>query len=131
MKDTLTAGLTSTVHYEIDERRVIGFMGEEGRVYATPELVRDIENTCRNLLLPHLDAGEDSVGIRVELDHTAATPFGMWVEITATLTALDGRRAQFEVVAHDPVEPVARASHARFIVDVNKTLARLKKKVER
>ncbi|MBX7233244.1 MAG: hypothetical protein K1X65_02595 [Caldilineales bacterium] len=131
MKDTLAPGLTSTVRYEIDERRVIGFMGDEGRVYATPELVRDIENTCRNLLLPHLDAGEDSVGIRVELDHTAATPFGMWVEITATLTALDGRRAQFEIVAHDPVEPVARAAHARFIVDVNKTLARLKKKVER
>ena len=129
MKDTLVSGLSATVRYEIDEKRVIGFMGEEGRVYATPELVRDIENTCRNLLLPHLDTGEDSVGIRVELDHTAATPFGMWVEITATLTALEGRRALFEVAAHDPVEPVARATHARFIVDVNKTLARLKKKM--
>lgn len=128
MKLTLTPGLTTTARYPIDEKRVIGFMGEEGRVYATPELVRDIENTCRNLLLEHLDTGEDSVGTRIELDHTAATPFGMWAEITATLTALDGRRALFEITARDPVESIATAKHARFIVDVSKTLARVQKK---
>lgn len=131
MKDTLKTGLSTTTRYEIDQGRTISFMGEEGRVYATPELVRDIENTCRDLLLEHLDPGEDSVGTRVELDHIAATPFGMWVEITATLTMLDGRRAGFEITAHDPVEKVAFGKHYRFIVDVEKSIARLKKKVEK
>ena len=56
-------------------------MGEKARVYATPMLVRDIEIACRDLLLEHLDAGEDSVGTRVELDHLAATLMGMKVEL--------------------------------------------------
>ncbi len=61
-------------------------MGEKARVYATPMLVRDIEIACRNLLLDHLDPGEDSVGTRVELDHLAATLMGMKVELTATIS---------------------------------------------
>ena len=43
--------------------------------------MRDIEVACRELLLAHLDAGEDSVGTRVELDHTGATLMGMKVEL--------------------------------------------------
>jgi fluoroacetyl-CoA thioesterase len=77
MKYTLTTGLSTTARYTIDKGRTISFMGEEGRVYATPELVRDVENTCRDFLLEHLDPGEDSVGTRVELDHIAATPIGI------------------------------------------------------
>ena len=58
---------------------------EELRVYATPEMVRDIEITCRELLLKHLDAGEDLVGTHVEVYHTGATPLGevapvVWTE---------------------------------------------------
>jgi fluoroacetyl-CoA thioesterase len=41
---------------------------------------------------------------------------------------LDGRRAGFEITAHDPVEKVALGKHYRFIVDVEKSIARLKKK---
>lgn len=128
MKDTLTPGMSTTVRYTIDEKRTIDFMGEEGRVYATPELVRDIENTCRDFLMEHLDEGEDSVGTRVELDHTAPTLLGMWVEITATLVEVKGRRVAFEITARDPVEEVARGKHNRFIVDVNMSLERLKAK---
>ena len=67
-------------------------MGEDARVYATPMLVRDIEVTCRELLLEHLDPGEDSVGTRVEIDHLAATLLGMKVTINATLAELKGAR---------------------------------------
>ncbi len=66
MKSSLASGLTTTRRITVDRSRTIGFMGEGGRVYATPELVRDVEVTCRNLLLEHLDEGEDSVGTRVE-----------------------------------------------------------------
>jgi predicted thioesterase len=131
MKDTLATGLTTTAHVTIDEARTIHFMGEEGRVYATPELVRDIENTCRDLLLEHLDPGEDSVGVRIELDHVAATLLGMWVEITATVVAVDGRRVTFDLTACDAVEDVARGQHIRFIVDVQKSAARFRQKAEK
>ena len=79
MKPTLAAGVTATIRIEVDRDRTIDFMGEKARVYATPMLVRDIEIACRNLLLEHLDAGEDSVGTRVEVDHLAATLLGMAV----------------------------------------------------
>jgi fluoroacetyl-CoA thioesterase len=130
MKESLATGLTTTHRVTIDLGRTIGFFGEEGRVYATPELVRDIENTCRDLLLEHLDAGEDSVGMRVEVDHLAPTPLGMWVEVSADLVELDGRRATFTISARDPVEAVAQGRHVRYIVDAQKTVARLQKKIQ-
>ena len=80
MKASLAAGVTATTTLVVDRDRTIGFMGEKARVYATPMLVRDIEVACRELLLAHLDPGEDSVGTRIELDHLAPTLIGMPVE---------------------------------------------------
>ncbi|MDX1592599.1 MAG: LysR family transcriptional regulator [Gammaproteobacteria bacterium] len=128
MKESLAKGVTTTTRVDIDAGRTIDFMGEEGRVYATPELVRDIEMTCRNLLLEHLDEGEDSVGTRVEIDHIGATLMGMWVEITVTVSAVEGRAVSFDVTARDNVEDVARGKHNRFVIDVAKTAERLKGK---
>lgn len=128
MKESLKTGLKTTAHITIDEARTIDFMGDEGRVYATPELVRDIENTCRNLLLEHLDPGEDSVGVRIEVDHTAPTLLGMWVEITAEITELDRRRVTFSINGRDEVEDIAHAKHIRFIVDVQKSAERFRQK---
>jgi predicted thioesterase len=128
MKQSLAAGLTTTARIAIDAGRTIDFMGDEGRVYATPELVRDVEMTCRDLLLAHLDAGEDSVGTRVEIDHVGATLLGMHVEITVTVSAVNGRAVSFDVSARDEVEEVARGKHNRFVVDVAKTAERLKGK---
>jgi len=100
-------------------------MGESARVYATPMLVRDIEVTCREMLLAHLDAGEDSVGTRVELDHLAPTLLGMKVRIEVKVAELKGRAVTFEVTAHDGLDAVGRGRHMRFIVDVKQTEARL------
>jgi len=128
MQDSLTVGVTRTAHIDIDIGRTIDFMGDECRVYATPELVRDIEVTCRELLLEHLDEGEDSVGTRVEIDHIGATLMGMWVEITVTVSAVNGRAVSFDVTARDNVEDVARGKHHRFVIDIAKTAERLKGK---
>jgi predicted thioesterase len=128
MKESLTSGVATTSRIAIDEPRTIGFMGDEGRVYATPELVRDIENTCRDFLLQHVEPGEDSVGVHIELAHTAPTLLGMWVEITATVAEQDRRRVTFDIAARDEVEEVARGRHVRFIVDVDKSVERFRRK---
>lgn len=128
MKDTLAAGATLKKTFTIDKPKTIDFMGEELRVYATPAMIWDIENTCRDLTLAHLDTGEDSVGARVETDHLGATLLGMSVEITATVTEVDGRRVSFDVEVHDPLELVGRAKHIRFIVDVDRQKQRLEAK---
>lgn len=131
MKPSLASGVSSTTQLKVDRERTIDFMGEHARVYATPMLVRDIEIACRNLLLQHLDAGEDSVGTRVELDHIAATLLGMAVTLTVTIAEVKGRAVTFEIEGRDSVEPICRGRHARFVVDVKTTEARLVAKAQK
>ena len=128
MKETLRPGVSRTNKITIDKERTIGFMGEEGRVYSTPNLVRDIEHTCRDLILEHGDAGEDSVGIEVSLRHLAPTLPGMTAEITVTVSAVEGRKVTFDVAAKDNLEAISAGTHSRFVVDKAKTLERLKAK---
>lgn len=131
MKTTLTAGIAAKSKFRIDRDRTIDFMGESARVYATPMLVRDIEVTCREFMLEHLDAGEDSVGTRVEIDHLAPTLLGMEVEISVRAAEVKGRAVTFAVEAHDGVDAICRGKHMRFIVDVEQTEARLAAKAQK
>ena len=131
MQATLTTGLENTVTFNVTREQTIDFMGEAARVYATPMLVQDIEIACRNLLLRHLDTGEDSVGTRVAIDHIAATLMGMAVTLTVRIQSLEGRAVVFEIEGRDAVEPIVRGQHARFIVDVAKTAQRLAAKAQK
>ena len=128
MKASLCPGLTRTKQIAIDRDRTIGFMGEEARVYATPRLVSDVEYTCRDFLLEHLDTGEDSVGIEIALRHLAPTLLGMTAEITVKVTAVEGREVSFEVAAKDDLEAISRGTHTRFVVDLAQRIERLKQK---
>ncbi len=125
MKASLAPGVTATSKLTVDRDRTIGFMGEKARVYATPMLVRDVEIACRELLLAHLDPGEDSVGTRIELDHLAATLIGMPVEIKVTVGEVKGRAVTLDVEGRDAIDQICRGRHHRFIVDLKTTEARL------
>lgn len=125
MKDSLKPGLELKKTLTIDESRCIGFMGKEGMVYATPRMVSDVEYACRDFLLSHLDAGEDSVGAHVSIDHLAATPLGLTVEISAKVVEVDRRKVTFEFTVHDPLEQCGRGRHVRFVVETAKSRERL------
>jgi len=127
----LESGLSKTARLNVDTGRTIAFMGDDCRVYATPELVRDVEMTCRELLLEHIDEGRDSVGTRVAIEHLAATPLGMDVSVSVTITAVEGRRVTLAVECRDALDLIARGSHERFIVDIDKTAERIRQKRER
>jgi fluoroacetyl-CoA thioesterase len=131
MKASLQPGVSRVNRITIDRDRTIGFMGEEGRVYATPRLIGDIEYTCRDLILAHADAGEDSVGVEVAIKHLAPTLLGMTVEIMVRVTAVEGRKVTFEVAASDELDETSRGTHTRFVVDVAKTIQRLQAKAAR
>ena len=131
MKPSLQPGLAATRTIEVDESRVINFMGEDCRVYATPRIISDVEYTCRNFLLDHLDPGEDSVGTKVNWEHVGPALLGAKVSISIKLVALDGRRVTFEAAVHDGADAVARGTHERFVVDVQKVRERLLKKKAR
>jgi fluoroacetyl-CoA thioesterase len=128
MKPSLKPGLETKKTITVDEARCIGFMGKEGMVYATPRMVSDVEYTCRDFLLGHLDPGEDSVGAHVSIDHLAATPMGLTVKIEARVAEVDRRKVTFEFTVHDPIEQVGRGKHVRFVVETAKTRERLAQK---
>ncbi len=128
MKPSFTTGVSKTSRIAVDRDRTISFMGEEGRVYATPRMIADMEQTCRDLIVEHADPGEDSVGMEIAVQHLAPTLLGMNVEVTVTVAALEGRKVTFDVSAKDDVEQIGKGRHTRFIVDVNKQVERLKAK---
>jgi predicted thioesterase len=128
MKDSLKPGVSKVRRIIVDSDRTVAFMGEQGRVYATPELCRDIEHTCREALLDHVSPEEDSVGIEIMVRHSAPTLPGMEVSISATVTNVEGRKVSFDVVATDELEPIGTGKHVRFIVDREKTYERLRAK---
>lgn len=128
MKPSLHAGVAAERRIIVDRDRTISFMGEEGRVYATPAMVRDIEHTCRDFILEHLDDDEDSVGTAIAVDHIAATLPGMTVTIRVTVEAVEGRQIRLRVTAEDDLEPIGKGTHARFVVAKSKTFERLKAK---
>lgn len=131
MKDTLETGAVHEAIYDIDKERTISFMGEDLRVYSTPHMVQDIERTCQQFLLPHLDTGEDSVGARVEIDHLGPTLIGQSVRVRAEVVEVEGPRVLLEVNVHDELDHVGRARHIRFVIDKAKQGGRLAKKKAR
>ena len=125
MKSSLKAGLSASKSIQVDEERCIGFMGKEGMVYATPRMVSDVEYACRDFLLEHLDAGEDSVGAHVSIDHLAPTPLGLHVSINILVKEVDRRKVVFQFSVKDPLEEVGRGPHVRFVVETAKPRERL------
>ncbi len=127
---SLHAGTSTERHLLVDRERTISFLGEDLRIYATPRLVDDIEQTCLDYLLSFLDAGENTVGAAVDIRHVGATLLGMSVSISATITRIEGRSVTFNVEVRDDVELVATASHTRVVVNVAKLRSRVQAKAE-
>jgi len=130
MKSGLQAGATSTRRITVDKPRTVDFLGENLRVYATPELVRDFEVSCREFLLGFCEPGEDSVGTGISVSHAGATLLGMNVDITITVKAVEGRKVSFELLARDGGEEISRGEHGRFVIEVDKLRARVAAKAK-
>jgi predicted thioesterase len=107
----------------------IDFLGMEGaRALSTPHMIGRMEWTCRNAVLPLLEAGYDTVGTHVNVSHLAAAPLGMTVTFTAEVTAVNDRRIQFRVEAWDEKEKIGEGTHERVIIHVARFATRLAEK---
>jgi fluoroacetyl-CoA thioesterase len=123
MKATLVPGLKHRFVYTVPVNKTVPHLYPEAEelqampaVFATGFMVGLMEWTCIQLLAPHLDEGEGSLGVHVDIGHTAATPPGLTVTVDAECTAVDGRRVTFNVVAHDGVDQIGAGRHERFVV---------------
>ena len=94
-------------------------------VYATPAMVALMEKTCLQSVLPLLPLGHGTVGIKIDVSHSRATPVGMKVTCESTLIEVDRRRLVFEVLATDEKGEIGRGRHERFVIDTAKFMEKL------
>jgi predicted thioesterase len=122
----IPVGTTGRHHLLVTPETAIDFIGDErARVLSTPHMIAYMEWAAREAIRPYLDANEDSLGTFVEVRHLAATPVGMSVEFTATVTGITGRRVVFRVEARDEKELVGEGRHERFVADIARLVASL------
>jgi predicted thioesterase len=126
MADGLTVGLTGTLERLVEDQHCT--VRGEYAVFSTPSMVSLLEEAADETMRPYLGPGQDSVGVRVDVRHLAATPKGMKVRATATVKEIDRRRVTFDVIIEDEVEKVGEATHDRFIIDGDRYTERLKQK---
>jgi fluoroacetyl-CoA thioesterase len=128
MLPSLHPGLSYEFKYEVPTNKTVPHLLPEAtelqqmpEVLATGFMVGLIEWTCIQAISPHIDwPREQSVGIYVDLSHTAPTPPGFTLTVKVTLTAVEGRKLTFDVVADDGVDQITKGTHQRFVIDAAK-----------
>jgi fluoroacetyl-CoA thioesterase len=135
VKDTLKTGLKHRFEYVVPENKTVPHLYPEAtqfqampEVLATGYMVGLLEWACIQLLEPHMENGEGSLGTHIDVSHQAATPPGLTVTVDAEITELRGPRAKFKVRAHDGVDLIGEGRHERFIVKWDRFNARVEDK---
>jgi len=113
-------GLAETLVEKEDTAQAVG--SGDLMVYATPCMVALMEGAACESVAPHLSDGESSVGVSMEVKHLSATPVGMEVRAESKVTAVDGRKITFEIIAYDEAGEIGRATHERVIVKADRFL---------
>jgi fluoroacetyl-CoA thioesterase len=138
MKPSLKAGLKHRFAYTVPMNKTVPFTYPEApeiasmpKVFATGFMIVLMEWACVQLITPHLDPGEGSLGTHVDVSHLAATPPGFTVTVDVECTKVDGRKLGFHVRAHDGVDLIGEGRHERVVVAWDKFNARVAQKVEK
>ena len=122
----LHTGLVGTVTVPVTPERLATVVGSgNAPVFASPMLVAAAEAACVACVEHLLPDGHQSLGMHLDITHTAPTPLGLTVTATATLTAIAGRKLTFTIAAHDGVEAIGGGTHSRIVVDTPRFMARL------
>ena len=123
--DTLRPGLTGHAEMVVGTRDTAPRVGS-GRiaVLATPVMIGLIEEAALAAVEHALPSGMQSLGIRVDVSHIAATPVGMKVFAEARLVEVDGRRLVFDIEARDEIDLISQGRHERVVVTAERFEAR-------
>jgi fluoroacetyl-CoA thioesterase len=138
VKASLKPGLKHRFSYTVPESKTVPFTYPEApeivsmpKVFATGFMVVLMEWTCIQLMAPHLDAGEGSVGTHVDVSHSAATPIGLTVTVDCECIEVTGKKCVFRVKAHDGVDVIGEGRLERFVVIWDRFNARVAEKAAR
>jgi fluoroacetyl-CoA thioesterase len=139
MKESLQAGLTFEFAFQVPENKTVPHLYPESpefqampRVLATGFMVGLFEWACIQAINPHLDwPQEQSVGIDIRVNHTAATPPGLTVTVKGSLDRVEGRKLFFSLVADDGLDLISEGTHERFVIEAAKFNAKATAKMSR
>ena len=98
------------------------------QVFSTPMMIALMEKAAALSIEPVLEPGQSSVGTRINVSHCAATPMGMHVWAETEVIEIDRRRVTFSVKAYDERGLIGEGAHDRFIIDVEKFIAKAESK---
>lgn len=122
-------GLQGRIERVVENRDTAAHLGSgQVQVLATPILVALLENAAVAAVDHLLPTGQQTVGIHVDIRHSAATPVGMKVTAHAELIAVDRRTLTFRVRAEDEKEAIGGGTHQRAIIDVVRFQEKVKAK---
>jgi len=137
MKPTLKTGLRHSFSYKVPENKTVPYTYPESpviaqmpKVFATGFMIVLMEWTCTQLMEPHLDAGEGSLGTHVDVSHLAATPPGMSVKVDVEIADVQGRKVVFNVRAHDGIDLIGEGRHERVVVAWDRFNAKVAEKAK-
>ena len=99
-------------------------------VFATPWMCALMEKASWTAVAPGLEPGESTVGTWLNITHDSATPLGLKVWAESQVTAVDGRRIEFQVTAYDERGLIGQGTHERFVVADDRFLAKAQRKLE-
>lgn len=138
MRPTLQPGAKTQFSFRIPATKTVPHLFPEAHefqtmptVFATGFMVGLMEWTCLHVLAAHLDDGEGSLGVHINVSHVAATLPGQVVTVDAECTKVAGRRIGFRVKAHDGIDLIGEGEHERVVVDWEKFEGRVNDKAKR
>ena len=90
-------------------------------MYSTPAMVGHFEGLCLKMLVPFQDAGETSVGYRVNVKHMAPTPIGQKVTVKGRVKEQDDRKVVFEVEAfNESGTKIGEGERERRVIEMSR-----------
>jgi fluoroacetyl-CoA thioesterase len=123
MKSAPAVGDRHSLAFVVPETKTVPHLYPESaeframpEVFATGFMVGLMEWACIEALAPHLEPGEGSLGIAIDVTHTAPTLPGQTVTVTVECTLADGKRFGWRVAAHDGVDAIGSGTHHRAVV---------------
>lgn len=123
--DSVKVGIKGEAKVQVSENNTAIAYGSGGvAVFATPAMIGLMEKAALLSVDNVLSTGLSSVGTRVDVKHLAATPVGMNVVAKSELLEVDGKRLEFKVEAYDESGLVGEGTHQRYIVDLEKFIAK-------
>ncbi len=126
----LTIGMKGTASVPVTEANSAKTMGSGTLdVFATPAMIALLERTCWVSVQEALEPGWGSVGISLNVEHSAPTPLGMTVTCDSELIEVDGRKLTFRVVLRDEAGEIGSGTHQRFLIQNEKFQAKSNRKL--